>query len=268
MIKLLRYLSTRQSFLLFVFLEIIALILTVKAHDYALLKTNNLQTALAGNINQSLYSVQKHFSLQSYNDSLINQNARLLEKLQHLKTGNVTIPEPIPGQYRYIPAFVISNQYNLQHNSLIINKGERDGVQPETGVLSTNGIVGVVQKTSDHYAKVISILNKNLKINVALKNTNYSGFLQWPGQDPNNFEVIDLPVNAPVKKGDTIVTGGMSGVFPKGIPVGYITGYRMVTGQKSYKINIKSFSDMTALGPVYVIKNRLKSELDSLKITE
>ncbi len=264
MIKLLRYLSTKQSFLVFVFLELIALILTIKAHDYAQMKTQSLQVAFAGNVNNVINNVEEHFYLKSYNDSLLKQNALLLEQLQRKITDNTSIPGSLPEQYSYFPAFVISNQYNLQHNTLLINKGETNGINPDTGVLSTNGIIGVVQKTSSHFAKVISLLNKNLKINVALKHTNYSGFLQWPGKVPNEFEVVDLPVNAPIKKGDTIVTGGMSGIFPKGIPIGKITGYRLVPGRKSYEIFIKSFTDMTAVGPVYVINNRLKTEMDSL----
>ncbi len=266
MIKLLRYLSTKRSFLVFVFLELIALVLIIKTNDYAQLKTHDFQTAIAGSFNQKINIINRHFYLQIYNDSLLKQNTYLLKQLQNRDQNTNAIPAVLPGQYQYIPAYVISNQYNLQHNTLLVNKGEIDGVQPDNGVIATNGIAGVVQKTSLHYAKVISILNKSLKINVALKNTNYSGFLQWTGKDPNRFEVIDLPVNAPIKKGDTIITGGMSGIFPKGIPVGQIYGYHTVPGRKSYVIYIKSFADMTDLGPVYVIKNRLKTEIDSLKM--
>lgn len=264
MIKLLRYLSTKQSFLAFVFLELIALVLTIKAHDYAQLKTQNLQTAVAGTINNTINNFKEHFYLKSYNDSLLKQNAILLEQLQYKRTDSLSLPATLPDQYQFIPAFVVSNQYNLQHNSLLINKGENNDIKPDTGVLSTNGIVGIVQKTSSHYAKVISILNKNIKINVVLKHTNYTGFLQWTGKDLNRFEVIDLPVNAPIKKGDTIITGGMSGIFPKGIPIGRITGYKLVPGRKSYEVHINSFTDMTAIGPVFVIKNQLKVEIDSL----
>ncbi len=265
MIRLLRYLSNKQSFLIFVFLELIAFILTIKTHDYAQLKLHNFQIEFAGAVNNTIHTVEKHFYLKSYNKKLLKQNAKLLEQLQHKIPDITTLPASIPYQYTYIPAFVISNQCSLQHNTLLINKGEIDGIQPDSGVLSTNGIIGVVQKTSKHYAKVISILNKNLKINVALKHSNYSGFLQWSGKDPNSFEVIDLPVNAPIEIGDTIITGGMSGIFSKGIPIGRITGYQLVHGQKSYEIHIKSFTDMTSLGPVYIIKNRFKSEIDSLK---
>ena len=252
--------------MVFVFLELIALILIIKANNYAQLKTHDFQTAIAGSVNRKINLINRHFYLQTYNDSLLKQNAYLLEQLQNKHQNTSAIPASLPGQYQYIPAYVISNQYDLQHNNLLINKGEANGVQPDNGVITTDGIAGVVQKTAAHYAKVISILNKSLKINVALKNTNYSGFLQWNGKDPNRFEVVDLPVNAPIKKGDTIITGGMSGIFPKGIPVGQITGYQLVPGRKSYEIHINSFSDMTNLGPVYVIKNHMKTEIDSLKM--
>ncbi|HFX17979.1 MAG TPA: rod shape-determining protein MreC, partial [Flavobacteriales bacterium] len=66
--------------------------------------------------------------------------------------------------------------------------------------------------------------------------------------------------------GDTIITSGFSNVFPKGIPIGTITGFNTVPGRKSYIIKMKTLIDMTNIGPVYVVKNNFKQELDSLKV--
>ncbi len=264
MSKLLRFLITKKNFLLFILLESISMIFIVKTHQYAQVKTHDWQTAISGSINKKLNIINRHFYLQQDNKRLQQQNAYLLKELsdKHSQTNTPTLS----GQFDFIPAYVLSNQYHLDHNSIIINKGRQDSVQPETGVITTNGIVGVVQKTSKHYARVISILNKSTKINVALAHTNYTGFMQWPHQGPNTFEIIDMPVNARIKKGDTIVTSGLSSIFPKGIPVGTITDYKTVPGRKSYVIKIKTFADMTNIGPVYVVKNRFKTEVDSLKL--
>jgi rod shape-determining protein MreC len=121
-----------------------------------------------------------------------------------------------------------------------------------------------VQKTSENYARIISILNKDTKLNVALKHTNFTGFMLWKDNDPNKFSIIDMPADAPIKTGDTIITSGVSSVFPKGIAIGKITDYETVPGRKSYKINIKTFMDMTNIGPVYVVKNKFKKQIDSL----
>jgi len=264
MIKLLRFLTARKSFVLFITLELISIILIIKTHNYAQTKTHSLQTAISGSIDQKLSAINNYFSLQQYNDSLLQQNAILLKALTNQNSGG--IKPGILNQYEVIPAYALSNQYNLNHNSLIINRGHDDGVLPEMGVVGTNGVIGIIQKTSRHYARVISILNKNTKLNVALAHTNYTGFLQWKSNNPNLFSVIDMPENAQIKIGDTIVTSGVSSIFPKGIPIGRIIDFETVPGRKSYKINLETFMDMTNIGPVYVIKNRYKEEIDSLKI--
>jgi len=266
MVKLIKFLTGKKSFLLFVLLELIAVVLIINTHNYAQTQTHHWQTAVSGNLNQQLSKIKYHFYLQEYNDSLLRQNASLLNKVhQNIKQEKTA---SLPGEFEFIPAYAVSNQYHLSHNSMIINKGRLDGVQPEMGVISPNGVAGIIQKTSGHFARVISILNKDTKLNVALNHTNYTGFLQWDGKQPNRFSVIDLPADAPVKTGDTIITGGESSIFPKGIPVGIITDFETVPGQKSYIINIRTFTDYTNIGPVYVIKNIYKKELDSLKTTE
>jgi rod shape-determining protein MreC len=266
MIKLLKFLTSRSSFLLFVFLELIAIILIIKSHDYAQIRTHSLQTAVSGIINNKLSVIEQHLNLKKHNEELVQQNSMLLKQINR-QSRQLNTPT-IYNQFDIIPAYAVNNQYNLTHNSLIINKGREDGVMPEMGILGVNGIVGITQKTSKNYSKVVSILNKSTKINIALKHTNYTGFLQWNGKNPNEFSITDMPVNTPLKIGDTIVTSGESSVFPKGIAIGTITNFEMVTGRKSYLINIKTFMDMTNIGPVYIVKNNYKHQIDSLSGNE
>ncbi len=260
MIKLLQLLATKKSFLLFVLLELIAFILIIDAHDYAKTKTYSLETEVSGFVNNNLNGIHHYFELDKINDSLQTQNARLLTELTRKKDSNLYRED----QLEYLPAYVISNQYKFDNNTILINKGRKDGIQPEMGVINSNGIVGVVQQTSQHFAKLVSVLNRHSKISVSLKNTRYTGFLQWNHTDPNIFSVVDMPVNANITQGDTIVTSGISNIFPKGIPVGKIINFEKVPGLKSYRISILSFTDMTNLDAVYVIKNKLKQEFDSI----
>ena len=96
--------------------------------------------------------------------------------------------------------------------------------------------------------------------------TNHTGFLQWDNpSNPNEFSVIDMPVTAKIKLGDTLVTSGVSDVFPQGLRVGKIIDFKTVPGVKTYNIRIHTFDDMTNLGAVYVIKNKLKQEFDSIQ---
>ncbi len=262
MFKLLRVLIANKNFLFFIFLELVAVILIIESHNYAQTKTHDWQTSVSGFVNSRINAVRGHFFLKKYNDSLLKQNAQLLQQLNEKSVAHQTAM--LPYQFEIIPAYVLSNQYQFDHNSVILNKGQKDSVKPDMGVIAHNGLVGIIQKTSSHFARAISVLNKSTKINVALKNTNYTGFLAWPGKDPNIFVVSDMPVNATLHKGDTIVTSGISNFFPKGLLVGKILDFNTVPGRKSYVISIKTFIDMTNLGPVYIIKNKYKTELDSI----
>ncbi len=247
--------------MLFIFLELMSIILIINSHNYAQTKVHSLKTEISGKINRRLSFIEERINLLKHNKELEEQNTRLLNTIHNpLKNEAINLP----GQYEFIPGFVISNQYSFSHNNILINRGRKDGVEPEMGVIGTNGIVGIVQKTSKNYAKVLSVLNTDTKINVALKDTNYTGFLVWEGNNPNNFSVIDMPVNAHIKIGDTITTSGVSNIFPKGINIGKIINYKTVAGRKSYKINLISFMDMTGIGPVYIVKNNYKKEIDSL----
>ena len=110
----------------------------------------------------------------------------------------------------------------------------------------------------------MSILNENSKINVKLLNSLYFGTLEWDGNDYNVLQLIDLPIQANIKKGDTLITGGKSTIFPEGIPVGTILDFSQENN--SYKlINIQLFNDMSAIGPVTIINNFDKEEINTLE---
>ncbi|NDK18464.1 MAG: rod shape-determining protein MreC, partial [Zetaproteobacteria bacterium] len=129
------------------------------------------------------------------------------------------------------------------------------------------GIIGVVNNTSKKYATVISILNQKSKINVKLKKTDYFGSLVWDGQHYNILQLIDLPRQALIHVGDTVVTGGQSTIFPLGIPVGRIQ-YIKTNNNYYTKIDIKLFNDMSAIGHVYLIINKDSNEIKTLENTD
>jgi len=125
--------------------------------------------------------------------------------------------------------------------------------------------VGIVDQVSKNYARVISILNGHSKINAQLKKTNHFGSLIWNGKDPNVVQLIDVPRLAPIKIGDTIVTGGKSLIFPQGIPIGSIEEFKLDQNESYYTIEIRLFNDMTNIGYVYIIENKEKEEIKELQ---
>ena len=110
-------------------------------------------------------------------------------------------------------------------------------------------IIGITQSVSENYATVQSILNENSKINVRLINSPHFGTLEWDAKDYNILQLADLPIQANIQKGDTLITGGKSIIFPEGIPVGIIEDFRVENNDYSF-VNVRLFNDMSAIGPV------------------
>jgi rod shape-determining protein MreC len=142
----------------------------------------------------------------------------------------------------------------------LIEGGAKDSIKEDLGVISSKGIIGIVQNVSQRFSRVISILNTNTSINAKLKKTYHFGTLTWDGKNPNILSLVDVPRSAPVKKGDTITTGGRSLVFPENVPIGIISDFELDENIGYYSISVKLFNDMTNLKHVYVIENTSKEE--------
>ena len=133
------------------------------------------------------------------------------------------------------------------------------------GVINSLGIVGIIDKTSPKYATVISILNVKSQINAKIKKTNHFGSLIWDGKNTGFVQLIDVPRLAAIRKGDTIVTGGQSVIFPENINIGTVDKIYIDNETNYYTLNVKLFNDMTNLGYVYIIKSKDREEIINLE---
>ena len=164
-----------------------------------------------------------------------------------------------------VVAKVIKNSYNVYENYLTLDAGAKQGIKPDMGVINSLGIVGITDDTSENYATVASILNKKSRINAKIKKSNHFGSLVWDGKSTGFVQLIDLPRLAAIRKGDTIVTGGQSVIFPENINIGTIDKIYRDTITNYYTLSIKLFNDMTNLGHVYILKSKGNIEMTQLE---
>ena len=148
----------------------------------------------------------------------------------------------------------------------MINKGSIHGIKKEMGVISNNGIIGIIVDVSENYSSIMSILNTNSKINAKINKSFHFGTLEWAGLNPSILNLNDVPKIANIKIGDTIVTGGMSTIFPENINIGVVFKLDSLSAGNYYKIKVKLTNDMTSLRNVYVINNTHKKEIERIKI--
>jgi len=160
---------------------------------------------------------------------------------------------------------VIKNSYSGLRNYITINRGKKDSVKTDMGVITAKGILGIVENTSNKYAMVQSILNKNSNINAKIKNSNHFGSLIWNAKSYNVVQLVDIPRLVPLTIGDTIVTGAMSSIFPENIPIGTIQKFNLDTSNSFYTIDVSLFNDMTNIKNVYIVNNTNREEIEQLE---
>jgi rod shape-determining protein MreC len=127
------------------------------------------------------------------------------------------------------------------------------------GVISDQGLVGIVLESSANFATVIPIINRDFKLSVKIKSNNYAGILQWEGGSPLNAILTEIPFHVSLSEGDTILTSGFSSIFPEGIEVGTIESFSLERGN-FYDIRIRLFTDFQRLYHVNIIRNSRQEE--------
>ena len=125
-------------------------------------------------------------------------------------------------------------------------------------------MVGIVKDVSPNFCSVISLLHQDSRVNAKIKRTGFIGTVLWDGVDYRYAKLIDIPYHLNVRIGDTIVTSGYSTIFPEGVMIGTVAIVKPNKNDNFYNIAVKLFTDFNRIDYVYIVKNRFKSELDTL----
>ena len=255
--------------IIFILLEIVSFSLIIRHNEYQRAIFSESASTLFGNISSTITSIKDYFRLKEMNESLANENIVLknrLEKYEFLRDTIIhgtVVQDSIPV-YEYIGAKQVNATYNRTKNYITLNQGRKNGLQKEMAVCTPEGIVGLIQDLSDHFAVVIPLINVDSRISAKIKKNNYYGSLQWDGNDYAYSYLNDIPYHVEVNAGDTIVTSGLSKIFPEGIVVGYVESVDKETAN-FLKIKVKLAVDFKRINHVYVILNNKKNEQTSLE---
>ena len=248
--KLLNSILRNGTLLLFIFLFGLTLLFISKHQRYQrskFLAFNNMVTAPFFTARNELFSYVK---LRGYNQQLLKENQYLIEQLTTTQNRALLL-DSLP--FKVIPAQVIRNSTQLNYNFITLNKGSADGIQNEMGIITSRGVVGIVNNTNNKVSGVISLLNKSFRINAKLKTSNHFGSLYWDGDSPFKMALSDIRLAANISVGDTIETGGMSAVFPAGIVLGVVSKIEVPINDNYYNLTVSLSEDLTNLNYVYAV---------------
>ena len=266
-----------SSWLVFTFYVVLSCILLCDnnpfQHHVILTSANSVSSAVYGVAN----NVTSYFNLRSIEDLQL-QNAELETEVIALRNqvaayklrdyaNSVQTIEPL-RQYGFIIAHVINNSISKPYNYITIEKGSADGLRPEMGVVDQTGVVGVVNIVGEHYSRIISLLNPDLRISCKLKGSEVFGSLVWDGKKSDEALLEELPKHTVYEEGDTIITSGYSSMFPEGIPVGIVMKSATADDDNFFTLRIKLLTDFSQLSTVRIIENKRIDEIKEVEASD
>lgn len=280
--KLLEFLQKYRHWFVFLILETIALVTYLSGSLYSRSLGWYATSAVFGRVNELMTEGWSYVGLRPRNEELLRENARLrtaytllARQMQDAEAHGVLPRLHATDSLPIDPsAVIIARVVNrVTHTSEVyytINKGRRDGIETDMGVMSASGVVGAVMAVSDHYALVIPVLNPKIRLACTLLGQEVSGTLT-ASSSPNANEAIlsNVPPHAHPQIGDTITTSGYSYLFPEGMMVGTIADSvpAHVKGSAGTFANypVHLATDFQGLRYVYVIREKPTHEVRALE---
>ncbi len=269
--SLFRYLFRNYGLFLFVLLEIVSFTLIVSYNDFQKAKYLNSSNRVIASIYNSFNSVISYFELARVNNELARENAELRKAVKSF-SQSTGVPDSLltgiigpDSSFQFISAKIINNSVNRPFNYITLNKGSKDGIKPDQGIISSEGIVGVVINVSKSYSLGLSVLNQRWGVSAKLKRSGFFGSLLWDGEDFRYANLMEIPFHVVLSPGDTIVTSSYSSIFPEGIMIGTIESFNQPSGENYYNIKVKLSTDFKKLSYVEVVQNLDRKEIDELE---
>ena len=177
----------------------------------------------------------------SYQEAYV-ENQRL-RRLLDFKTS--TMAETIPAQ-------VIVHDLTGWFQTLMVDKGFRDGIASDMPVVNDEGVIGHVLDVSDRYSRVLLITDQGSAVDAIDQRNRVRGILC--GKDANGCLLKYIRGNLDIKEGDLVITSGKDGIYPKGLRLGVVHAIYKDPVDLFQKIDVKPLVRLSALEEVLIIK--------------
>lgn len=245
------------------FLTAFALMLLNKTESVILEKTSSLATDLVSPIvdllvvpARAIASVYDYFGeikeVYKDNQNLREENKKLLnlyDKMKVLEVENKLLANLLnyvsPPEARYITARIIAEEGDAFSHSVIAYTGNSSALKKGQVALSDRGVVGRIDKVGNMYSKILLITDINSRIPVMVEKNRVRGILA--GDNTSVPKMVFIPLDAELNIGDRIITSGVAGVFPSGLPVGQIASV------EKNNVTVKPYSNLNSLEYIRIV---------------
>lgn len=275
--NLIAFLIKNSSWFVFILLEILCFYFIFQYNSFQRSVYLNSSNEIVGRVYAISGEITSYFGLKETNQDLLLRNAELQNKLlaledyihdkktDSLKSEAITRDSIPLKNFEFIISRVINNSISQLENYITINKGSKDGIHNEMGVISQQGIVGIVRAVSLNYSVIQPVINPKTSLSCKVKGSNTPGSLTWDGVDYRYISLEGFPRFEKFEVGDTIITSGYSGIFPEGIIIGIVEDSKSQNDDNFLTLKVKLSTDFSSLKDVLIIKNNDKEELMQLE---
>ena len=258
-----------NTYLLFVVYCCISFLFIKFQDDDLLTKLRNNGMEISAYINDTMLSYSYVLNLKEENDRLMRINTELISKVLSSETTALDertrqkiLADTTLKASKFIMARVVYRKFSDRDNMLLINAGRSDGIKKEMTVLTPEGLVGRVSTVSEHFAKVMPLINSDFKVSVVSSESNSMGLLSWNGGNESIAQVEHIPISSKLKLHEQIVTSDFSTFAIRGIPVGKVV--RIQPDKLFYTVEVRLAVDFSSL--THVLIAPLKTEAEKVEM--
>ena len=268
MYNLLNFLKKYSNILLFLILEVLCIIMLINNLPYQKRKLTKVGNAISGRFFKSKTNFTNYFSLKEENQLMMEHNALLMSHLYKANLDTSVLIESLSFDFKFIPANVINNSVSNVNNYILIDKGRRDGIKKDMGVICENGVVGKVVNVTERYASVISLLHPYSIVSARFIDNQHIANVSWDNLDYRFGTVNDIPLHLVLEKGDTLVTSGFSNIYPADIMIGTVEEMLESDSKDFNTAKIRFSTNFSTLRHVFIIENLHQTEIDTLTLNQ
>jgi len=220
-------------------------------------RLRSMATVAFGLIQEQVIFIPHYFSLESENELLRRENVQLADeanRLREAKLENIRLRRllGLKGQIPFdvIAGDIVGKNLTLLRNTLTINVGKSDGIEPLMPVLGDGGLVGLVISVSEHYAIVNLLLNIDFRASAKVERSRVDGIIAWDGR---HLFLKNVAKTLDVKVGDVVLTSSYSSTFPPDIRIGVVGDVETQPGTLFQTIIVTPSVDFVRLEEVFVL---------------
>lgn len=272
--NLLAFFRRFRVFLIFVVFQVLALGLFFSKHIYPRNVVVGSTSKITGNILFLQNKLTSYLNLDEENEQLAETVERLLESssfgmIDSLEFESIK-DSTILKRFDFEHAHVISGGTKLRNNFFTLDKGSKDGIEAGVGVIGPSGIIGFATDVNRDFTLVKTVLSQDVNIDAMIQKNRTHGLLKWDGRSPNRIQLSEITNDIDVELGDTIVTRGSSGIFPRNYPVGVVDEIEPNNGAVYLTIHIRLAENMNKAFHTFTVKDLMKEQFQEqqLKVIE